>query len=367
MIPQGILARGLALSALVLCICACTPPPKAQPPADDSPEAALAALRTGDVDRLRAVLGKGDGLLQRAREHQKSLDPEAWRVALGVPTRQHDMVAATRALSAGDEAALREALGCGEQALRTDILNATHSIATVRAGDRNFYREAEPPVQALDGWFIPALPEGAIAYHFTTIATVGEKRVQLNVGRGRDGMLDLRATFDLSGVKPRTAAQRADTLATLLPPAMQPMETAWADDARFSEVTLRLLLSGGTLCVARAARVEGQWAPLEASCTTITERLHARTDAQLQRILNAANEYARQRAKWPPDASVLTLGGHAWAEPGALGWGEFSANPPRGFELLQARNPADIAVIALQSGPQGRRAINRMGNLLWSQ
>ncbi len=368
MIPQGIFARGLALSALVLCICACTPPPQTQPPADDSAEAALDALRTGDYERLQARLGKGDGLLQRALELQKTLDPEAWRVALGVPTRQHDMLAAARALSAGDEAALREALGCGEQALRADILNATHSIATVRAGNRNFYRDTDPPVQAFEGLAMPALPDGAIAWHVTALATLGEKRVQLNVGRGRQGMLDLRAAFDLAGVKARTLPERADALADLLPSTLQSLDPAWADDPRFIDITLRLLLQDGTLCTARCARVDGRWAPVESSTNTIAERLLARADGRLKRILAAANDYARQRAKWPPNASLLTLGASDWANPQtALGWVEFDADPPRGFELLQAPNPTDTAVIALQPTPQGRRAINRVGNLLWSQ
>jgi hypothetical protein len=361
--------RGL-LAALVFCICACAPAPGEPAPQPGTPEAALHALCTGDQEQLRAGLGKFDGLLSRARELQQCLDPEAWRVALGAVTRQTDMPNAAAALREGDESGLRAALGFSDQALATDILNATNSVAQKRAGDRYYYSTTEPATAAFEEWALPKVPAHVAAYHVTALATRGERRVRIHFGRDGRGLTDLRAAVDIAGAaRVAPVDHRASTAADLMPMATYGLDCAWLDDPCFTEASVYVLDDGGTLCHVRLVRVDDEWGRVEATSRTLSQRLAEMRDARLIRIRHTASEYAMRNARWPGQAALVTLRPADWVDPtdehARFGWAEFDAHPPRGFELLQARAPDDVAVIALRRETAGRRAINRKGELLW--
>ncbi|MCC7510051.1 MAG: hypothetical protein IT464_11880 [Planctomycetes bacterium] len=358
------------MAVLVLCICACTPAPPAKPPTPRSPEAALDALRTGNLDAIREHLGKGDGFATRAIELQGSLDPAAWLIAMGAHGRQHDLAAAAAVMAARDEHAVRDAIGFSDQALRQDLLNGNHSVATVRAFERNYYRWAAPAADAFDGWHVPSLPKGALAYHVTAQVRVGERDVRIWFGRDQQGMTEMRAEVDLTGGpgQPPRNARRATDPAQLVEPAIA-LSLDWLKSQSLHEAHLRVLQPDGTLSSARLVRDNDTWALLEARSQTMPERLAELRDSRLQRIQRSASDHALRHAAWPTSRDMLLLRPADWVDPttetARRGWADFDASPPVGLELRNATEPGDIAVIALHAGPEGRRAITRKGELTW--
>ncbi|MBX3461402.1 MAG: hypothetical protein KF696_15765 [Planctomycetes bacterium] len=321
------------------------------------------ALRGGDLASHRENIGKDTGLMARALELQQTLDPQAWLVALGAVTREHNLPAAAAAMQRNDEAALAGALGCHEQALRKELLDANHSVHAVRAAGVNYYRRAQPAADAFEGWQPPPLPPGALAYHISALVSVGERDCRLHFGRDRHGMTDLRAAVDLAGkVAPTggpdaTAAMAATGLDTALLPA-----------TRYRDLTVRVLMHDATLHLLRLA-VDGQgWRLYEHAVTTLAQRLESARDGKLMRIYRTASDLSLRLSRWPAEYELL-LGAADWFDPAAPGarngWAEYEAAPARGFELRQAREPGDIGVIALHQQPQGRRAITRKGDYVW--
>lgn len=365
-------ARGPAIAVLVLCICACTPAPPAKPPAARSPEAALSALRTGNLDAMREHLGKGDGFVTRAIELQGRLDTAAWLVAMGAHGRQHDLAAAAATMATHDEPAVRDAIGFSDQALRQDLLGGNHSVAAVRAFERNYYRWAAPAADAFDGWKIPPLPKGALAYHVTAQVRVGERDVRVWFGRDQQGMTEMRAEVDLTGGpgKPPRTARRASNPADLVKPSIT-LSMDWLKSESMHEAHLRVLMPDGALSSARMVRDGEGWALLESRSQTMPERLAELRDSRLQRIQRSASDHALRHAAWPASPDALLLRPADWVdpttEPARRGWADYDPSPPVGLELRPATEPGDIAVISLHSGPNGRRAITRKGELTWVQ
>lgn len=327
------------------------------------------ALRVGDLDALRRGLGKDDQLQARASALRESLDPPAWLVALGAVTREHDLHAAAAAMDAGNAAGLRDALGFSPQALHDDVLAATHSVKTRRARDLKYYIDGRPALAAFDGWSIPALPPGVAALHVTALADVDERMVRIHFGLDAGGHTDLRAATDLAGRAQPTFNARASAARArdLLKPLMA-LDCDWLDDPRFRDATIRLLHDDGRLAIARLSRGE-DWHLLEHDTSMPAERLAALRDGRLLRIQRTASAHAQSHGRWPRDANLLLLRSLDWADPAApgarQGWADLAPEPPRGFELLTALEPDDVAVVALAVTPDGRRAVTRRGTLLW--
>lgn len=324
------------------------------------------SLRKGDRASHLHNIGKGKGVLQRALELQQRLDPQAWLVAMGVVTRQHNLAAAAAAMHAGDEAALLAALGCGEQPVRLELLDANHSVAAVRAGGRNYYRVAEPAAGVLTGWQPPPLPPGALAYHVTALAEVGERECRLQFGGDEAGMTDLRVAIDQAGrskAPPSYDASAADGALS----AMRVSANSLQLD-RYVEVTVRMLQSDGSLHTARLVRAGQDWALLEYNQSTIATRLAEQRDGRLTRIQLTAASLALRNGRWPAEPDLL-LRPADWFDPASPqarnGWAEHDASPPKGLELAHAPEPDDVAVFALHRHPQGRRAVTRKGELKW--
>lgn len=325
-------------------------------------------MRTGDQDRLRRELGKDSQLAARAKALRETLDPQAWLVALGAVTREHDLQAAASAMNADDGAALRDALGFSRQAIADDILAATHSVEARRANDMNYFVDASPAIAAFDGWEFPPLAAGLAAYHVTALAAVGERRVRIHFGCDSRGLTDLRAAFDIAGrtrpvfIPLGRAALASDVLKS-------PLDVGWLDDPRFHEATIRVLHEDGSLAVARLAR-DGDWLLVEHATQPLQQRLAEQRDGRLLRIQRTAADHAARHGRWPRDAALLILKAADWSDPAApaadRGWADFTSSPPQGIELRTAPEPGDVAAIALAVTPDGRRAVTRRGNLIWS-
>ena len=363
-------ARGPAIAVLVLCICACTPAPPEKPPAFRSPEAALSALRTGNLAAIRENLGKGEGFSARAIELQQSLDPAAWLVAIGAHGRQHDLAAAVATMAARDEPAIRDAIGFSDRALRQELLSGNHSVAAVRAFERNYYRWAAPAADAFDGWQVPPLPDAALAYHVIAQVRVGERDIRVWFGRDRLGMTEMRAEVDLTGgagKAPRNA-RRASDPAELVGPSIT-LSLAWLQTNALREAYIRQLTPDGTLSTARLVREAEEWTLMESRSQTMPARLAELRDARLQRIQRAASDHALRHAAWPTSPDTLMLRRADWVDPttdiARRGWADYDASPPTGFDLRDAPEPGDIAAIAIHPEAAGRRAITRKGELTW--
>lgn len=340
--------------------------PDPPPPEPRSALAAVHSLRRGDRASHLHNIGKGPGVLQRALALQQRLDPQAWLVAMGAVTRQHNLAAAAAAMHAGDEAALLAALGCGDQPLRLELLDANHSVTAVRAGGRNYYRFAEPAADALNDWEPPPLPPGALALHVTALAEVGERDCRLQFGCDENGMTDLRVAIDQAGRSKAPPSHDASAHEGALS-AMGLSPSALQLD-RYVEVTVRLLQADGSLYTTRLVRAGQDWALLEHNHSTIATRLAEQRDGRLTRIQLTAASLALRNGRWPA-APDLLLRPADWFDPASPrarnGWSEYENSPPRGLELAHAPEPDDVAVFALHRQPQGRRAITRKGELKW--
>lgn len=360
-------ARWLVFAALVpLLFAACTPAPDFPPPQPRTLAAAEHALRRGDLPGLRNALRKGPGLCARARELAERLDPDAWLIALGAVNREHDLAAAARAMQAGDDDALADALGFSEQQLRADILGGGASVFARRADTRNYYETGAQPIALLDGIEPPGLPAKAMALSVTLWGIQQERRYRLSYTFNRDGVADLQAVHELGRDAIDAPGARHDQIADAMPAgALQALALAGLAEPRWYGAEFRLLLDDGRLEHALLGRNETGWSLAESGASDLAQRQGERRDERLRFLGRRIGDFERTMGRLPRGFHEISHKPRDLVDPAAAGrrgWADYDPEPQAGFELGDG---TQFTVAALEAGPQGRRAITRDGALTW--
>ncbi|MCB9935636.1 MAG: hypothetical protein H6840_08070 [Planctomycetes bacterium] len=350
----------------LLFVC-CAPAPDAPDPSPRSFAAAELALRRGDLAGLRDALGKGPGLSGHARELAGRLDPEAWLIAIGASSREHDLPAAVRAMQADDDHALADALGFSDQQLRATILGGGASVFSRRSDGRNYFESGPQPINLARGVKLPVLPPGGLALSVTLWGNQGERRYRLQYTEQQRGLVDLQAALELGRESIECTAPRHAEAATALPAGrLRALELAALGEKRWYGAELRLLLTDGTIERALLGRDERGWALADAGATTQGQRLENLRDERLKYMGRRAGDFERNSGRWPRGFHELSGKPRELVDPaapeGRSGWADFDDRPAAGFELGDGDS---YAVAALWAGPQGRRAVARDGTLSW--
>lgn len=363
----GFQARGFAIAALVLCICACTPPEPPPPPGPGTLDAAVLAMRTGNGTALREHIGKGAGLAAHANELAKSLDTEAWLVALGAVEREYDLRRAVAAMRADDDEGLADALGFDPQALSRDILRGGGSIYVKRADARNFYESGPQAIALLDDLQAPGLPSGCRAMHVTLYGRLESRELRVRYGLSNRGVTNLEAAPELGRTEiavpanARRYPDAVDALASVRGAAGLDVTSLSAE--RWYGAQFILLSESGDILRVLMGR-EGEWAVAELSLTTLSERLESLRDSRLNVIRRKAGDMLRLGGRWPRGLNDTNLQAQELTDPVRDPWAEFSANPEPGFELATGPDGQWCAA-SLHTTPNGRRAIAADGSFLW--
>jgi hypothetical protein len=357
-------------AALALCICgllmaACSGG-TAGPGEQRTLRAATRAVMSGDQQAVLQQLGKGEGFIDHAGTLAETLDPNAWLIALGCIEREHNLQDAYNAMQANDQDALLKALGLGEQLLAADILRAGHSVQKRRADDRDHYTEGPTPISVLDALgVVPPLPEGALAWHASAVISQADRDVRVRMGRDAEGLTDLRALPDLTGVPlfPGVRGHR-DAMTLVDGPAAEVLEH-WLDLIDLRWIRLRVLMKDGALQDVQLRRDGAvDWALLSESHMTAHERAEAARDGSLQRLQREVRIRQRQTGRYPETLEEFLEGRGDPAAPNSQnGWAVF-ANAEPAYELI--RDPRPI-IQTTHVYPEGRRAIDMVGNLHWRE
>jgi hypothetical protein len=365
-------ARGSPFMALVLFLAACSAAAPGPAPEPRSLVSTVEAMRTGDLPRLRADQGKGAGLCAHGTALALRLDPEAWLIAMGASGREHDLAAAAAAMRNGDEGALAYALGFSEQQLTADILSGGGSIYSRRSDGRSFYEVGPQPVELLDGFIPPALPQGCLALEATLRGTINERRFKISLGLDPGGVTNLQAGLDMAAdaVKaPGRAARYSDpNLALPSTGALHHLDVQCLQDARWIVADLVLLRDDAAIERVQLARDSAGSALVETSVETRDDRLGRQRDERLEFLRLRAAGFERTSGRWPRGLHELSFKPWQLVDPaspaGRLGWADHDAKPPAGLELAESAD-TEYAVIATYAGDNGRRAVARDGRLLW--
>lgn len=329
-------------------------------------------MASGDLERFRADLGKGEGFAARAADLARDLDPEGWLVAVGAIDREHNLVDAAAAMRPGDDSALREALGFGDQALRRDILLGGHSIEQKHANGQMYFEKRAQAIDLMDGAALPDLPAGALALHATLFGRISGREYRLTYGHNRHGVTDLQAVRELGFTRP----PRPEGAAAFTDPGLaRPRTAEWNGldlsalrDNRWYAARLKLLLDNGTLLSCELGR-EDAWFLTGSARTTMAERLGDERDARLMRLHGNVKMMARSLGRHPRGPHELSL--QAWeytdpAAPGARkGWARYDADPPRHLRIAEDPDAEGVTCYSSHRTEQGRRAVTRDGTLTW--
>lgn len=361
-------ARGLVFAALVpLLFACCTPAPDYPPPEPRTLAAAERALRRGDLPILRRELGKDRGLCDHARALADTLDPDAWLIALGAVNREHDLPAAARAMQAGDDDALADALGFSEQQLRADILGGGASVFARRADGRNYYETGAQPIALLEDVQLPGLPPGALALSVTLWGIRQERRYRLSYTLNRAGVAELQAVHELGRDAIDAGGPRHAGIASALPPgALRALELADLAEPRWYGAEFRLLLQDGTLEHALLGRNDQGWAAAQAGAGSLPQRLAERRDERLKFLARRVSDFERTMGRRPRGFHEISHKPAQLVDPaapaGRRGWADYDARPLPGFELGDG---AEFSLAATHADAEGRRVIAGDGTLGW--
>lgn len=361
-------ARGLVFTALVpLLFACCTPAPDYPPPEPRTLAAAERALRSGNLPALRRELGKDRGLCEQARALADTLDPDAWLIALGAVNREHDLAAAARAMLAGDDAALADALGFSEQQLHADILGGGASVFARRADGRNYYEQGAQPIALLEGVNPPGLPDGALALSVTLWGIQKERRYRLSYTFNRTGVAELQAVHELGRDAIDASGPRHVDISTALPPgALRALELASLEEPRWYGAEFRLLQSDGSLEHALLGRNELGWALAESGASSLAQRLDERRDERLRFLARRISDFVRTMGRRPRSFNEVSHKPADLVDPaapaGRRGWADYDARPQAGFQLGEGE---EFLLAATHVGPHGRRVIASDGVPAW--
>ena len=365
------LARGMATAALVLLLFpACSPPDKPMAPAPRSLQAGVAALRTGDLQALRKDLGQGEGFAARARELADRLDPPTWLIAVGAHSAQHDLPAAIKAMNTGDDLALAEALGFGQQHLATSIFNAGSSVYSRQAGGRNFYETGPQPLDLIEGIDVPVLPEGSLALDVSLWGTLEGRSFRVDYTLAADGLVALNAGLEQARteIEAPSRASRSTKPNDALPAEAMSMPVGFLIEPRFWGAEIQLLAPDGDLRVVVLGRNDKGWALVRFDSTTLEGRLSTIRDERLSLIAQRALQFEARVGRWPRGLNEVAHKPTQLVDPtsdgGRRGWAEYAAAPPVQMELV-ADADGDYVAVCTQTGINGRRAVARDGRLFW--
>jgi hypothetical protein len=316
-------------------------------------------MRSGDADAWLQHTGKGDGLLQHAREWMGELEPLTWLAALGCLDREHDLEAARRAVQADDEQALRDALGLSRQLVAADLLQAGHSIEVRRAQMQDHFTVGEPPLAVLDSLPPPpSVGDGVLAWHASLLVRQPDRVLRVRVGRDEHGLTDLRVNTDLAGVTRRPAMTDGD-----LPGAHGPLVEPWlgVEGLRWLRV-IEVRHGGGTRVTELRIEPDGQVSLLEDRHETRAQRLAAARDGSLQRLQREVQMHMSTRGRYPESLEGTTTRLVDPTAPGTeLGWTLYDEGGPW-FELIRTPDPV---IRTIHRYNQGHRAINITGQPHW--
>lgn len=354
------------MPALVFIMAACTPvaPPTVPPGGLDE---TAGALQRGNLPALRAALGHGKGHAARAREFATRLDPPAWLIVMGAVGREYDLAACRRAMLAGDDTALADALGFGEQALRADILQGGRTVFSRRSAGMDYYEAGPAPLTLLVPELTPEWQPSMAGYEVTAWGRVGERVVRLRIGRNAHGFSNLQAQADpaLDAAPRARDGKRAATLALAGGQQLPDLpEEHWMG------YELRVVEGDGLLRVLRFGHDHDGWYQVERTETTLQQRTDAERDRRLEVVRRTAASYAGAAGRWPRGLNEITLRPADLVDPchpqSAHGWVDHDPKPPVQLALQQPAAEADIAVQCTTLTPgKGYRAITRAGQLLW--
>lgn len=366
-------ARVLATAALVLLILgACSPTESYPPPPPRTLASAERALRIGDINRLRSDLGKDAGLATRAADLAARFDPQAWLVATGTATREHDLERIYKSMQAGNDAELAVMMGFGHQALTADILDGGSSIYARRASGRNYFSSGPQPLDLMNGASLPMLPDDCFAMHATLWGRLEGRSYRLKYALDVNGVTSLQAAHELAHedfeIGPEIV-RHVDAAATLTAAlANWKLDLSGLRDERWYGAEFSLLRPSGELLLLKLASDDRGWALLESSTSTQSQRLNAKRDERLRVIQRRAIDFERARGHWPQEFGDLS-----WellnvkdptAEEGLFGWIDYAGSPAIMLELAPEAN-SGYAVRSTTVTSKGQRAITRGGEFIW--
>lgn len=334
-------------------------------------EFATAALRRGDIKAYSAALGHGPDFARRAVEEAATLDPKAWLVVMGAGWREHDLQACARALERDEPAALADALGFNEQALRSDVLDAGGTVYARRTAGLSYHESGAAPVGLLSAALAPPLRDGLRGYEFSAWGWADGRVMRVRTGRNLYGLSNVQAVpdqaltaFPVAETKERYA-EPAAALATKAKGLPLPLlgQTDWFG------LEGSFVAEDGTLSTVKLGRDIKGWYLLAFAQSSLAQRLETERDRRLEVVRRLASDMVRYGGRWPRHTGEISLAPTDLADPAATsgrrGWADYDARLAATIELLQPARGADPAVACIESGPQGRRAITRDGDLAW--
>ncbi|MEZ5993225.1 MAG: hypothetical protein R3E76_12860 [Planctomycetota bacterium] len=329
-------------------------------------------MRIGDIDRLRSDLNKDAGLAARAVKLASYLDPEAWLVATGTVTREHDLGRAYKAMLAGNDAELAVMMGFGDQALTADILDGGSSIYARRANGRNYFDSGPQPLDLMNDVLLPQLPESCLAMHLSFWGRLKGRSYRLRYGFDGGGVTTLQAAYELAREEFEIAAdatRHGDAIGAI-PVAFRSwgLDITCLNDERWFGAEFRLLRPDGTLLHLKLARDQHGWALTESAVSTRDERLSAKRDERLRIIQKRLKDYVRALGSWPDKLGKISS---EWlnvkdptGEQGLFGWIDHS---DKRVIMLVLAPGADSGYAARSTSvtDKGQRAITMDGNFIW--
>lgn len=283
-------ARGISL-VLFICLAACTWTDSDTPNTSHSSlRSSQQAMRVGDYNALRVATNKVSADNNFYADLHGRYDPEAFVLAAAVGSRQFDLLKITASLGESDRISPKFSyLGFTEQALRTDILNATKTSYTLRTGGKKYYREMAAPIkQVPTGW--PDLPEGVVARQVSFSNLAGPRVVTVTFTQSTRGVESLQAHLDLSKQAPVTLGGDEGLAESIQLVGLNPIGEFVSMPFLLKITELRV---DGKIISGEFERGDNSWLIVNSSARTMLQRLETIRDRRLKFLAQQACQFEK--------------------------------------------------------------------------
>ncbi|MCF6228121.1 MAG: hypothetical protein L3J82_05565 [Planctomycetes bacterium] len=341
-------------------VTSCTWSSPEEPPNPSDLARATLAIRTGDYSAFLAAANKTKADQKFYTDIYSTLDPEAFLLTTGARDRQFDLAAIVRDISS--TGVRLENLGFTEQALRTDILNATNSTYTMRAGGKKYYRKLKAPYhQVPERW--PSLPESMLARRVKFSVANGPRIVTVCFTQSSRGLESLQAYVNLGTNKPKEIGPDVGLAKLIEQSGLQP--TGEFQNAPF-ELEITTLSKQGTIVEAVFKRSTDGWLLANNEQRTLVQRLGKIRDERLKLMGRRAKQFEKTHGQ-PKRLEDFQNYSREVIDPtapaGKRNWASWAPVKAAQFKLS---SDDGLLIESLSKALDGKiRAVNKDGQLVW--
>ncbi|MEE9312670.1 MAG: hypothetical protein V3V10_09700 [Planctomycetota bacterium] len=338
--------------------CTWSTPEKPVKPSDLA--SATMAIRTGDYAAFSSALGKTEADQKFYSDIYNKLDPEAFLLATGARDRQFDLAAIVRYVSS--TGVRLEHLGFTEQALRTDILNATTSTYTMRAGGKKYYRKLKAPYHQIpERW--PSLPQSMLARRVKFSVVNGPRIVTVCFTQSSRGLESLQAYMNLGTNKPKKIGPDVGLAELIEQAGLLPVGVFQRAPL---ELEIAALSKQGDITMGKFIRGKNGWKQLISEQTTLAQRLDKIRDERLKLMARRAKQFEKTHGQ-PKRLDDFQNYSREVIDPtskaGERNWASWMPVKAPQFRLSSDES---LLIESLSRASDGRiRAVNNDGQLIW--